>query len=153
VFVQNEMEQFDIASLNFVRGDFESKLGALCIRMMAEIKAILAPFLAFASTYIAIKAHNMFVLMLDPWFKSLDILKTFVGKAKVIHMVLECDTKSLMPLLMAIFQFLNFDVNGTIELATIDDEEESIFAAVISNEVTFQRLLRNELSLFHQNCQ
>jgi hypothetical protein len=91
--------------------------------------------------------------MLDPWFKSLDILKTFVGKAKVIHMVLKCDTKSLMPLLMAIFQFLNFDVNGTIELTTIDDEEESIFVAMISNEVTFQRLLRSELSLFHQNCQ
>jgi hypothetical protein len=86
-----------------VKGDFESKLGALHIHMMAEVKAILAPFLAFASTYIIVKAHNMFVLMLDPQFKSLDILKSFVGKAKVVHMVVEYDTKSLMPLIMATF--------------------------------------------------
>jgi hypothetical protein len=64
--MQNEMEQFEITSLNFVRGDFESKLGALFIRMMAEVKVVLAPFLAFASTYIVAKAHNMLVLMLDP---------------------------------------------------------------------------------------
>jgi hypothetical protein len=64
--------------------------------MMVEFQIIFAPFVAFASTCIIIKGHNMFVLMLDPWFKSLDILKTFVGRAKVIHMVIEYDTKSLM---------------------------------------------------------
>jgi hypothetical protein len=31
VSLQNEIEQFDITSLNFVRADFESKLGALRI--------------------------------------------------------------------------------------------------------------------------
>jgi hypothetical protein len=35
--------------------------------------------------------------MLDPWFKSLDVLKTFVGRAKVIQMVAKYDNKSLMP--------------------------------------------------------
>jgi hypothetical protein len=31
VSLHNEIEQSDITSFNFVRGDFESKLGALCI--------------------------------------------------------------------------------------------------------------------------
>ncbi len=67
--------------------------------MMIEFKVIFVPFLAFASTYITIKAHNTLALMLDPWFKSLDILKAFVGRAKVIHMVVEYDTENLMPLI------------------------------------------------------
>jgi hypothetical protein len=63
-------------------------------------------------------------------------------------MVAEYDTKSLMLLLVATFLFLNPDVNSTIEPSTIDDEEESIFGAMTSNEVTLKGLLRNELSLF-----
>ncbi len=31
VSLQNEIEQFDITSLNFVKADFEYELGALCI--------------------------------------------------------------------------------------------------------------------------
>jgi hypothetical protein len=90
----------------------------------------------------------MFALMLDPWFKSLDIFKTFVGSANVIHMVAEYDTKSLMLLLVTVFLFINFDVNGTIERTIIDDEGKSIFGAVTSSEATLQGLLMNELSLF-----
>jgi hypothetical protein len=101
--MQNELEQSEITYLNFVKGDFEYELGALLILMMVEIKIVFAPFLAFASTYIVAKVHNMLTLMLDPRFKSLDILKTFVGRTKVIHMVAEYDTKSLMLLLVAIF--------------------------------------------------
>ncbi len=152
VFVHNHMEQSNITSFNFVKGDFEFELGALHIHMMVEVNTILAPFLAFASTYIVVKAHNMFALMLDPQFKSLDILKTFFGKAKVIHMVVEYDTKSFVPLLMATFQFLNLDVNDTIELTTIDDEEESIFGGVTSNEATFQGLLITNY-FYSTNCE
>ncbi len=76
-----------------MRGDFEYELGALHIQMMVEFKVIFAPFLAFAFTYITIKAHNTLVLMLDPRFKSLDILKAFVGRAKVIYVMVEHDTK------------------------------------------------------------
>jgi hypothetical protein len=142
------MEQSKITSLNFVQGNFEYELGALHIHMMVEVKAVLAPFLAFTSTYNVVKVHNMFALMLDPRFKSLDILKAFVGKAKVIHMVVEYDIKNLMPLLVATFKFQNFNVNGTIELTKIDDDEKSIFGAVTSNKIIFQGLLKIELSFF-----
>jgi hypothetical protein len=67
-----------------VKGDFESKLGALQVCMMVEIQVLLAPFLAFASTYNVNKAHNMLALMLDPRFKSHDVMKAFVGWEKTI---------------------------------------------------------------------
>jgi hypothetical protein len=44
----------------------------------------------------------MLVLMLHPWFKSLNVLKTFVERAKVIYMV-KYDNNSLMPLLVVSF--------------------------------------------------
>jgi hypothetical protein len=88
-----------------VKGDFEFKLGALHIHMMEEIKVIFTPFLEFASIYNVIKAHNMFAFMLNLWFKSLDVLKTYAGKAKVIHMVAKYDNTSLMPFWWLPFNF------------------------------------------------
>jgi hypothetical protein len=52
--------------------------------MMGEVMVVMVPFFAFASTYIATKAHNMLALMLDLHFKSLDVVKGFVGRAKVV---------------------------------------------------------------------
>jgi hypothetical protein len=80
--MQNEMEQSDITSLNFVRGDFEYELGALFICMMVEIKVILAPFLAFASTYIVAKVHNMLEIMLDPTVQILGYFKSICWKGQ-----------------------------------------------------------------------
>jgi hypothetical protein len=54
--------------------------------MMAKVITILVPFLSFSSTYNVSKAHNMLALMLDLHCKSLDAVKTFVGKAKMIVM-------------------------------------------------------------------
>jgi ABC-type uncharacterized transport system YnjBCD ATPase subunit len=48
---------------------------------------------------------------------------------------------------MVALQILSPDVNGTIEPTIVDDDEESIFGAMTSNEATLQGLLRNELSL------
>jgi hypothetical protein len=99
-----------------VKGDFDSELQALRMRIMGEIMAILTPFFAFASTYITTKAHNMLALMLDLHFKSLDVVKGFVGKAKVIQIVVKYDNKSLMPLLVATFKIQNM---GFISLLKI----------------------------------
>jgi hypothetical protein len=60
-------------------------------------------FLALASTYNASKAHNMLTLMVDLCFKSLDIMKTFVGREKMIQMVAKYDNKTLLPLMVATF--------------------------------------------------
>jgi hypothetical protein len=62
-----------------VRGDFEFELGALRVHMVVEVQVVLTPFLAFISSYNASKIHNVVALMLDSCFKSLDVVKTFVG--------------------------------------------------------------------------
>ncbi len=84
VCMQDQIQQFEITPFNFVRADFEYKLGALRVCLMAKVQAILVPFLAFASTYNVNKAHNILALMLYPHFKSLDVVKTFVGQEKMI---------------------------------------------------------------------
>jgi len=86
--MQNEIENFEITSINFVKRDFEFELQSLCMHMMAKVHAILAPFLTFSFTYNANKAYNMLVRMLDSHFKSLDAAKTFVGCVKVTQIVI-----------------------------------------------------------------
>jgi hypothetical protein len=55
-----------------------------------------------------------------------------------------------MPLLVVAFQFLNHGIDGLVELTPIDDNDNSIFGVLVSsNEVPLQRLLKNELFLFH----
>ncbi len=119
--MQNEIENFEITSINFVRHDFEFELQSLCIHMIAKVHAILAPFLAFASTYSANKAYNMLAWMLDPHLKSLDATKTFVGCVKVTQMVVWYDNKTLMPILVVAFQFLNLGIDGLTKLTLVDD--------------------------------
>jgi hypothetical protein len=115
--------------------------------MMAKVMAVLAPFLSFVTTYIPNKAHNMLALMLDPRFKCLDVVKAFVGRAKVMEIVAKYDTKSLMPLLVAAFHPQNPSfVDPTNALVVVDDD--SIFGPVTLNKNTLQRLLKNELYLF-----
>ncbi len=65
-----------------MRWDFDFELQALWMCMMGEVMAIMVPFLAFASTYITTKAHKMLALMLDPHFRSLDVMKGFCKKGK-----------------------------------------------------------------------
>jgi hypothetical protein len=54
------------------------------VQIMAKIQVVLAPFTTFTSFYNPNKAYNMLSLMLDPRFKSLDVVKAFIGHAKVI---------------------------------------------------------------------
>jgi len=61
-----------------LKGDFENELGALQVRMMAEVQAILASILAFTSFNNVSKVHNMLALILNLWFKPLNVVKTFV---------------------------------------------------------------------------
>jgi hypothetical protein len=51
-------------------------------------------------------------LMLDSCFKSLDVVKTFVGWGRVIQVVVEYDNKTLLPILVVAFHFLNPTING-----------------------------------------
>lgn len=116
------------------------------MHIMAKVLVALVPFLSFASTYSVSKAHNMLVLMLDLLFKSLNVVKTYVRRTKVIQIVTEYDIMTLLPLLVATFQFQNLNIVSSIKPLVVDDE--SIFGAMISNEIPLHGLLENELYLF-----
>jgi hypothetical protein len=75
-------------------------------------------------------------------------VKGFIGREKMIQMVVEYDNRTLMPLLVAIFQFQNLNTVGLIEPSMVNNEK-SIFGAMNSNEATLQGLLKNELFSFH----
>jgi hypothetical protein len=74
----------------------------------------------------------MLTLMLDPRFKSLNVVKTFVGGKQMIQMVANYDNKTLLLLLVAVFQILNSNCDGLIKATLIDGDENSIFGVVTS---------------------
>ncbi len=120
--MQNEIEILkSLPYINFVRKDFEFELQLLCMHMTTKVHAILAPFLAFASTYSVNKVYNMLAWMLDPHFKSFDATKTFVGCVKVTQTVVRYDNKTLTPILVVAFQFLNLGIDGLTKLTLIDN--------------------------------
>jgi hypothetical protein len=82
--LQSEIEQFEINPTNFVKEIFYFELQALCTCLMAKVITIMVPFLSFSSIYNVNKVHNMLALMLDLQCQSLDMVKTFVRKAKMI---------------------------------------------------------------------
>jgi hypothetical protein len=50
---------------------FDCKLLHLGHHMKSEVTNVLKPILAFAFSFQTCNAHNILVLMLDPWFKNL----------------------------------------------------------------------------------
>jgi hypothetical protein len=62
--------------------------------------------MAFTSSYNVSKVHNMLAFMLDPRFKSVDLVKVLFGQANVIQIVVKYDSETLMSLLVATFHFL-----------------------------------------------
>jgi myosin-crossreactive antigen len=68
---------------------------------------VLDSFLSFLKKYENKKAHNMISLMLDPKFKSLGIISSFVGKERGVVFVEEYDRKSLYPMLVKCHEHLH----------------------------------------------
>jgi hypothetical protein len=135
VSMQMEIQQSETTSNNFIKGDFEFELQALHLCMMAKMMAVLAPFLSFATTCTPSKAHNMLALMWDLCFKCLDVVKAFVGWAKVMEMVVEYVINSLMLLVVVAFQLQNpGSIDPTNALVVVN--EDSIFGPLTSNEAT-----------------
>ncbi len=49
----------------------------------------------------------MFILMLDPRFKSLKVVENYVGRGACICLVTKYDVNIIIPLLMIMFEVLN----------------------------------------------
>jgi len=68
---------------------------------------VLESFFSFLKKIEKKKAHNMFSLMLDPKFKSLHLVSSFIGREQGVSIVEEYDNKSLYPILLKCHHHLN----------------------------------------------
>jgi hypothetical protein len=91
----------------------------------------------------------MLALILGWHFKSFNVVKAFVGQAKVMQILVEYHNKTLLQLLVGAFHFLNPTIDGLIKATLVDDD--SIFGVVTSNAIILHKLLKNELGLFHHS--
>jgi hypothetical protein len=57
------------------------------------------------------KTHNMLLLMLVPWLKSLCLLSSFVGCEQGISIIEKYDKKSLQPMLLKGYHHLHLMIN------------------------------------------
>ncbi len=77
-----------------------NELFLLAFNIRREVINVLDSFLSFLKKYENRKVHNMVFLMLDPRFKSLCVISSFVGREKGVALVGEYDRKSLYSMLV-----------------------------------------------------
>jgi hypothetical protein len=82
------------------------ELSLLAFNIKREVINVLDSFISFLKKYENKKVHNMISLMLDPRFKSLPIVSSFVGKEQGVALVKEYDRKTLYPMLVKCHEHL-----------------------------------------------
>jgi ATP-dependent protease Clp ATPase subunit len=83
------------------------ELSLLASNIRREICGILNIFLSFQKKYEGNKARNMLSLMLDPRFKSLRLVSSFIGRKQVVSIVEDYDQQSLFPMLLRCYHILH----------------------------------------------
>jgi hypothetical protein len=98
----------------------------------------------------------MITFMFDPRFQSLQLLENYVGWGNVICLVIECDAKVVILLLMIVFYVLNpivqtfaTQVDGSyVEAIVVEKKDNNIFGVGAFIEKSSFALVVGELSLF-----
>jgi hypothetical protein len=88
------------------KSSLANELTLLASNIRKEVCDVLNFFLSFLRKYEEKKAHNMVPLMLDPRFKSLHIITSFVGRDQEV-VVEEYDKKSLYLMLVKCHEHLH----------------------------------------------
>lgn len=128
VDVTNVLNPFDYEVLLFPKN------------MWVQVVKVIKPCFYFLIVYDLHQVHNMLAFMLDPYFKSLQVFKIYVGQGNVIHLVIEYDAKLIIPLLMIIFDVLNpivqaftTQVDGSF-VGVVEEKDNNIFGVGASTE-------------------
>jgi hypothetical protein len=82
---------------------FDVEFHMLNKNMWQEVLKVIKFFLEFLKTFDSNHVHNMLVLMLDPRFKIVKVVKSFVGCGNPIHFTIEYDVKEVTPFFMKFF--------------------------------------------------
>jgi hypothetical protein len=112
---------------------------------------VLETFLSFLKKFEEKKAHHMLSLMLDPRFKSLCLVSSFIGREQGVAIVEKCDSKSLYPMLLKCHHHLHplaksksvFTNNGVYEDCNLD-----IFEQIANTNEPTKELVNTELLIF-----
>jgi hypothetical protein len=100
-----EFEVDPIVNENVTFDLFDVELHMLNVNLWHnEVIKVIKYFLKFFKTFDSHQVQNMLTLMLDPqMFKSLWVVKGFVGYGNAIHFTIKYDVKEIIPLFMTIF--------------------------------------------------
>ena len=134
--------------------DFDTKLLLLSARMREQVVKVLSPFLSFISSYKLATAHNMLALMLDPRFKELALVGSYLGREVATQVAQEYDQKLFLPLLISVYRKQHGPVladASTVALAeaiSISGDANAVFGAGVSEEDTVAEHVSKHF-LFH----
>ena len=115
--------------------------------MAFESIEVIKPCLAFTVDFTREKAHNMFLLMLDPRYKGLQVIINYVGRKIVMHIVAEYDQLVLVPLLVKVSRLLNPCLKNNLA-PTLEAIPDSLFGHTSSTEEASEGMLKSDLILF-----
>jgi len=120
-----------------------------------EVVKVFKPFLEFLKAFKSHQIHIMLAVMLDPCFKSLSVVESFVGCGNAICLAIEYDMKEVILLLMTIFHRLNPIVEVIIAPCDepafqIEEEDNNMFNVRASMEESSWALVTTKLSLFRR---
>jgi len=82
---------------------FDVELHTLKKNMRQEVVKVFKHFVEFLKAFDFCQVHNMLALMLEPCFKSLRVVESFVGHGNVIRITIEYDVKEVIFFLMTLF--------------------------------------------------
>jgi hypothetical protein len=80
-----------------------SKVKLFSANMHIQVVIVLKPFLDFTNNFKLSKARNMLTLMLDLWFKDLNLVGEYVGQEAAIEIVAIYDNRFFLPLLKTMY--------------------------------------------------
>lgn len=88
-------------------------------------------FLSFSMAYNQAKAHNMLLIMFNPYFQNMKIRQDWLGNFVPIQIVANYDTRIVHPLLLQAYHHLNPNRTPTKLLFIKDDD--LFFAHIVSH--------------------
>jgi hypothetical protein len=97
------------------------------------------------------KAHNMLSLMLDPRFKSLCLVFSFIGREQGVAIVEEYDSKSLYPMLLKCHHHLHPLAKSESVFVNIGVDEDcnlDIFEQIANTSEPVKEFVNMELLIF-----
>jgi hypothetical protein len=80
-----------------------SKVKLFSVNMHIQVVIVFRPFIDFMNNFKLSKVHNMLMLMLDLWFKDLNLVGEYVGQEATIEIVAIYDNQFFLPLLKTLY--------------------------------------------------